>query len=238
MREILEDAAVVYRYEAENLLTVAAPAILLGPLLVLIAASGLLAAIASVPVLMAVYLLTYGASLRAAKLVFDSDEPDPARAFLESLSCLPSVIIVFAPIALIMGAAATSALIVADQGFPLAAFGVGLFGAFVALSWAARHAYDLPLILSYGVGGFDALRTGKHMLDTAPSWTARVFVATGLPLIVAWLICWGLWAALSPAFGAAVFAAVVAFWLPFAALAFVSACSRLVRQDAAPAPPA
>ncbi len=233
MREVLEDAAVVYRHEAESLLIVAAPAVVLGPVCVLIAASGLRAAIAIIPVMMVVYLLTYAASLRAAKLVLTSDEPDPTVVFVESLSRLPSAIIAFAPIALLLAATSASALIVSDQGYPLIAFGVGLLGAFTALAWMARHTYDLPLVLGYGIGGFEALRAGRNVLAMAPSWTARIFVATGLPLIVAWLLSWGLWAALAPAFGAAVFAAFAALWLPFAALCLVGACTQIVSEDAA-----
>jgi hypothetical protein len=233
MREVLEDAAIVYRSEAENLLIIAGPAVVLGPLCVLIASSGLGAALLSVPLLMTVYLLTYAVSLRAAHSVFGSEEPDPARAFLGTLHRLPSIIVASTPIVLLMATASTSALIVSDQGFSTLAFGIGLLAAFVALTWIARHAYDLPLILTYRVGGFEALRAGRHVLDTAPSWTARVFVATGLPLAIGWMICWGLWAALSPAFGAAVFAALAAIWLPFAALSFVNACTRLVSEQPA-----
>ena len=238
MREILEDAAIVYRHEAEYLLIIPGPAVVLGPLWVLIASSGLGAAFLSVPLLMAIYLLTYAVSLRAAHLVFESEALDPARAFLGTLQRLPSVIVASTPITVLMVAVSTSALIVSDQGFSSLAFGVGLLGAFAALVWMARHAYDLPLIMAYGVGGFEALRAGRNVLDTAPWWTARLYAAAGLPLMIGWLICWGLWVALSPAFGAAVFAALAAVWIPFAALSFVNACTRLVSEQPAtnPAP--
>lgn len=232
MKEILEEAAVVYRHEGESLLIIAAPAIVLGPLCVLIASAGLRAAFASIPVVMIVYLLTYAASLRAAKLVLESQEPDPARAFIESLLRLPSVIVASAPVALLMAAAPVAALLIANEGYVMVAFGVGLAAGLVALSWTARHVYDLPLIVGYDIGGFEALRAGRNVLDTAPGWTSRVFIATDLPLIIAWLVCWGLWAALAPAFGAVVFAAVAALWVPFAALSFTGACMRLVSDDA------
>ena len=233
MKEILEDAAVVYRHEAESLLIIAAPAIVLGPVGVLIAASGLRAGIISIPLLMVLYLLTYASSLRAAKLVFQSDEPDPMSAFMGMMAKLPAILIAFTPIGLLMAATVVASLIVANEGFPLVAFALGLFGTFVALTWMAKHAYDLPLILAYGAGGLEALRAGRNVLDTAPAWTARIFVATALPIMGGWLICWGLWAALSPAFGAAVFAALAALWMPFAALSFMNACTRLVSQDMA-----
>lgn len=233
MREILEDAAIVYRYEAENLLIIPGPAVVLGPLCVLIASSGLGAAFVSVPLLVAMYLLTYAVSLRAAHLMFDNEAPDPARAFVGTLQRLPSIIVVSAPIALLMVVVSTSVLLLSDEGFPPLAFGVGLVGAFAALVWMGRHAYDLPLIMAYGVGGFEALRAGRNVLDTAPWWTARLFAAAGLPLMIGWLICWGLWAALSPAFGAAVFAALAAVWIPFAALSFMNACMRLVSEQPA-----
>lgn len=233
MREILEDAAIVYRHEAENLLIVAAPAVVLGPVCVLIAASGLRAAFATIPVLMVVYLITYSASLRAAKLVLDSDEPDPMSAFAGTLAKLPAILIVFTPFGLLISTTAAASLIVANQGFALGAFALGLFGALVTLAWAAKHAYDLPLILAYGVGGFEALRAGRNVLETAPAWNARIFVATVLPLMGSWLICWGLWAILSPTFGASVFAALTALWMPFAALSFMGACTRLVGLDSA-----
>ncbi len=233
MREILEDAAIVYRSEAENLLIIPGLAVVLGPICVLIASSGLGAAFLSVPLLMAIYLLTYAVSLRAAYFAFNSESPDPARAFVSTLQRLPSVIVASAPMALLMVAVSISALIVSDEGFPPLAFGVGLLGAVAAMVWMARHAYDLPLIMAYGVGGLDALRAGRNVADTAPRWTVRVFFATVLPLMIGWLISWGLWAAISPAFGAAVFAALAAVWLPFAALSFVNACSRLVSEQPA-----
>lgn len=228
----MEDAAIVYRHEAESLLIVAAPAVVLGPVCVLIAASGLQAAMISIPALIVLYLLTYATSLRAAKLVFQSDEPDPLSAFASTLAKLPAILIAFAPIGLVIATTAVASLIVANEGFPLIAFGLGLSGSLVALSWMSRHAYDLPLILAYGVDGLQALQAGRNVLQTAPAWTSRIFVATGVPLLATWLICWGLWAVLSPAFGAAVFAAVVALWMPFAALSFMGACTRLVSQDA------
>ena len=238
MREILEDAAIVYRQEAENLLIVAAPAVVLGPVCVLIAASGLQAAIISIPVLMVLYVLTYATSLRAARLILQSDEPDPLSAFASTLAKLPAILILLAPFGLLMATTAAASLIVANEGYALTAFALGLFGALVTLAWVARHAYDLPLVLAYGVGGFEALRAGRNVLETAPAWNARIFVATGLPLMGSLLICWGLWTMLSPAFGASVFAALAALWMPFAALSFMGACTRLVGQDAAHASPA
>ena len=238
MREVLEEAAVVYRHEAESLLIVAAPAVLLGPLCVLIASSGLRAAIASVPVLMIVYVFSYAASLRAARLVLDSDEPDPARVFFETVARLPSIVVAFAPIGLALGVATACAFYVANEGLSLVAFALGLLGGVVTLAWAARHTYDLPLVVGYGVGGFDALRSGLQVLEVAPGWTARIFVATGLPLIVAFLVCWGLWFLIAPAFGAVVFAAIAAAWLPFAALSFTGACIRLVSDEAVVEEPA
>ena len=223
----LEDAAIVYRHEARNLLIITGPAVVLGPLCVLIASSVLAAALLIVPLLMAIYLLTYAVSLRAAHLVSHGDSPDPVRAFLGTLPRLPAIVMASTPIALLLVAVSTSALIVSDQGFPSLAFGVGLLGAFIALAWMARHAYDLPLIMAYDVGAFEAIRAGRNVLDKAPWWTARVFAASGLPLMIGWLICWGLWAALAPTFGAAVFAALAAVWIPFAALSFVTARTRL-----------
>lgn len=231
MREILEDAAIVYLQEAESLLIVSGPAVVFGPLCVLIASSGLGAAFISVPSLVAVYLFTYAVSISAAQLALDSEAPDPPRAFLGTLQRVPSIVVASVPIALVVVAVLIGALIVSDEGFPLLAFGVGFLGTVAALMWMARHAYDLPLILAYGVGGVEALRAGRNVFDTAPWWTARLFAATGLPLTFGWLICWGLWATLSPAFGAAVFAALAAVWMPFAALSFVNACTRLVSDQ-------
>ncbi len=233
MREVLEDAAIVYRYEAESLLMIAGPAVVLGPLCVLLASSGLGAALLSIPLLMTVYLLTYAVSLHAAHLAFGSEAPDPARALFGTLHQLPSVTIAAGPIALGMAAALTSSLDVSDQGFSAMAFGIAVLGAAVAVVWMARHIYDLPLIMAYDVSGLKALRAGRSVADTAPAWTARVFFATVLPLVISWLICWGLWAAISPAFGASVFAALAAVWLPFAALSFVNACTRLVSEQPA-----
>jgi len=231
MREILEDAAVVYRHEAESLLIVAAPAVVIGPVCVLIASAGLPAALVCVPIMLVVYLLTYGASLMAAHLVYDSQEPDPGRAFLGAIARFPALLVAFAPAGGMMIAAAVAALIVADAGWTFVAFAIGVLAAFVALSWIARHVYDPPLVVAYGLSGLQALRAGRSVQDGAPGWTARVYVATGLPLIGAWLLCWAFWMVLSPAFGAAVFAALTAVWMPFAALTMVAACSRLVAGE-------
>jgi hypothetical protein len=230
MREILEDAAIIYRHEVESLLIIAAPAAVLGPMGVLIAGTGLRVALAALPIVLLVYLAAYAACVAAARFALGNDDPDPGRSYLEALARAPAVLVAAGPGLLLIGGSIASALVIANEGFRLLALAVVLAGAGGTIWWAARHPYDLPLILAHDARGSEALRAGPQLAERAHEWTRWLLAATGLPLLLALLLSWGLGALIKPAFGAAFFAALLALWLPFAALVLTSACDRLVGE--------
>lgn len=236
MRDILEDAAIIYRQEAESLLIIVAPAIVLGPILAMISASGLMPALVTVPVFLLLYLAAYAACVRAAGFVLDNQEPEPGSAYLGVLSSALEVIRAAAPGGFLLAVAWASALVLIGLGFPLLALAIGLLGTAAAFPWASRHAYDQPLILVHEVRAVEAVRVGSHFAEAFKSWTMILLAVVSLPLLAAVLLSWGLAAAVTPSFGGAVFALALALWLPFSALSLTGACARLVGAADASAP--
>ena len=230
MREILEDAAIIYRHEVESLLIIAAPAVVLGPMGVLIAGAGLRIALAVIPIVLLIYLATYAACVSASRLALGNDDPDPGRSYLEALGKAPMLLVAAGPGALLIGGSVASAFIIADEGFRLVALAVVLGGTGAAIWWVARHVYDFPLILAHDAGGSQALRAGPRLADLSEEWTRWLLAAISLPLLLALVLSWGLGAMIKPAFGGAFFAALLALWLPFAALCLTAACDRLVGE--------
>lgn len=233
MRETLEDAAITYRQEAENLLLVAAPAMVLGPALVLTAAAGLKPALFSIPLLLILNVAVYAASVRAAGLVLGNAEPEPGAAYFGALQKTQSVIRAATPGTLLAALVWGAYLGIPHLGQPIVGAVVGIAGAAALFLWAAGHVYDLPLILCHGVGAADAGRIGRgltaRLADPAPALLAVI----AAPLLLAVLLTPLLGALVRPAFGSAVFAAAFGLWLPYCALCLSSSCDRLVREAAA-----
>lgn len=232
-REILEDAAIMYRQEAENLVLIAAPAVVLGPILVLVSEAGLKPALVTIPLFFLLYLATYAASVRAASLVLSNVTPDPGRSFLGVLVRAPGIVWSAAPAGLLVGVAWGSALAVREYGFPLPATALALLTAAGAFFWFARHAYELPLMLVHDVGATDAGRMARRIAEDHWSSTLSFVAVVAAPMMAAGLLMPVLAAVVKPSFGGAVFAAAFALWLPFCAICLSLRCDRLVGEAAA-----
>ena len=233
MREILEDAAITYRQEAENFLLVASPAIVLGPVLVLMSAAGLKPALISIPLLLILYAAVYAASVRAAGLVLGNAEPEPGASYLGVLQKAQGVVWAAIPGALLAALVWGAYLGIHDLGPPIVLAAVGIAGAAALFHWAARHMYDLPLILCHGVAGADAERVGRGLAARLPEPAPALLIFVAAPILLAVVLTPLLGALVRPAFGSAVFAAAFGLWLPYCALCLSSSCDRLVREAAA-----
>lgn len=229
MRQIFEDAVITYWQEAVSLLTIVGLAVVAGPILVIVAASGLSGSIAVLPLFLLLYLLTYAACVRASGLVLSNLGPDPETSWLYAVSRFPDLLRAFAPGGLLLLATAGSTIVVSDQGPALFAAGlVGLLGAVTFLVWSARHAYDQPLMLVNELDAETAVDAGADLTRDSFSWTLLFLGAIGLPLVMAGLLSWALASAITPTFGGAVFALALALWLPLPAITLTSTCARLV----------
>jgi hypothetical protein len=230
MREILEEALILYRQEAENLLFLASPAIIAGPILVLVSATGLTAALVCVLLILAVYLATYVSALAATGLVLASQEPDPVASYLAAFERVSHILKVALPGGLILGAAWMAGLIAGSEGFGLIGLAVGAAGAGMAFVWSAHRSFDLPLIVLHSLPAHDASELGQQLVrgDVGPTPQFAGVVAS--PLLVLALLSLALGQLLQPVFGGVLFAAGAAAWLPFAALAFGVACDRIVDE--------
>jgi hypothetical protein len=234
MREILEDAAVLYREELESLQLVVAPALVLGPALVIVASMGLFYALATVPLFLLLYLLTYAAGVHAADDVLHNNEPRPLPTYLIVLERAPELVRLGAPAAVLLAGLVGAALVVSDAGFPLVALLFGLVAAVMVGAWLSKHAYDTPLVMAQGLSAEDVSRIDDTFSREEQTRALALAGAVALPLALVGLVCWGLGAALVPLAGAGIFVIGLALWLPFAALAITQACARLVEETAVP----
>ena len=228
MRQILEDAMIGYRQEAANLLMLVAPVLIAGPFIVLFAATGLVASLAAVPLLLLLYLVAYAACVRATGLIMRNLSPEPSVAYLDVLASSPALLRVAAPGGVLLAAVTASGLIISDLGVPWLGLQVGLLGSVAFLVWWARHAYDQPLILAHEVEVAEAGRIGDQLAQGGLAWTATLLAVVSLPLFVAGLMSWLLALTVAPVFGGAVFTLALALWLPFAALSLTRASTELM----------
>ena len=227
MRELIEEAAITYRQEAENLLFVSAPAAVCGPVLVLISTAGRNAALVAVPLLLIVYLAAYAASVRATGRMLNNMEPEPVSSYLGALLRGAGVLRAAAPGGVLLFGVWWCAILISDQGFAPIALLLGLAGGGVAFAWAAQHAYDLPLVLVHDVQADEAAELGPQLVG--PKQTTRLAGIVSLPLLAVGLLCLAIGAA-NPAFGGVLFAIAIGLWLPFAAIVFTSSCDRIVAE--------
>jgi hypothetical protein len=230
MRQLLEDVLIVYRQEADNLLTIVAPAAILGPVLVIIAAASPAAALVSVPILLLLYLVTYATCVRASGAMLRNLAPDPARSFIDVLISAPSILIVAVAPVLLLTVVMCGALFVAEAGFVPVGAAMGLIGIAVAVHWVTQHPYDYSLLLAFDVGPDQAVRAGSNLAVVARRETTVLLAMLAAPLALVGLIA--LWAGIflgQPA-GAGIFLLAFALWLPFPALALTFGCDRLVSQ--------
>jgi hypothetical protein len=218
MREILEDAVVIYRQEAESLLIAASPAVVFGPILVVVAASGLQAGLATIPLFLLLYLVTYAACVRAAASILEGAEPQFGPAYLGVLTKAPDILRAAAPPGLLLAVALGSAFFLAREGVPYLAPGAALLGIAAAVHWTARHPYEPQLILLHELGAEEARAAGLGLAERTVAGAPAFLAAVGLPLLMAALVGWGLAAVVNPTFGGVFLSAALGLWLPFAAL--------------------
>lgn len=230
MRDILEDSALIYRQELESLFTLMLPGILLGPVLLIIAATGLTTGLALVPVMLLLYLGTFAACLNWAGYQLTSSPPPLGPMLLVLLRRAPDIILSTGPVTLLLVAVSACGLVVADQGFAyLALLGAGA-AFFTAAHWLSRHTYELPLVVVYDASARQAAEASAHLDEDAKQWTMRLLLLIGAPVAaVALLSLWLAWA-IAPLVGTAVFLLALTLWMPFGSLCLVAACARLLGE--------
>ena len=232
MRESLEDAVIYYRREAEVLLLIASPGLVLGPILVIVASSGLAVGLATIPALVLVYIVTYAACVRAAGLVLTHQDADPIRVYLSVLRRAPDIAQASAPVGLLLATVLGAAFFMSDEGLPYLALAIGLLGLAATIHWALRHMYEHELILGHELRAKDARKTALYLVEGRTSRGVVLLAAVGLPLLAAALLTWGLAAAGEPVFGRVVFTSAIGVWLPFLAITLAGSCQRLMDEAA------
>lgn len=224
VRRILEEGLVTCWQEADNLLTIIFPAVLAGPVGVVIADSSVVGAAIVVPALLFTYFFVYAACVRATGQLSHGLSPDPLGAYRDVLFAPRDVGRVLAPGIGLLAATLAGMVFLSHQGYVALAVALGLGGAAAFLVWASHHIYELPLILVEGVYGSDALAASRELREDDVAWARSLLALLSAPLVVVALISWGVAAVFAPAMGAAIFALAVALWLPFAAFAVSAAC--------------
>ncbi len=229
MRDILEDAALIYRQELESLFVLLVPGIVLGPVLLIIAATGLKAGLAIIPLLLLLYLGSYAACLTWAGDQL-TNNARPAAMPLTLLRRAPDIIQSVAPVVLLLGVVSACGLVVADQGFLYLSLLAAAACFFTAAHWLTRHAYELPLVVIYNASARQAAEASALLDEEAKQWGVRLLMLIGAPIALVGLV--GLWLAwaIAPLVGAAIFLLALTVWMPFGSLCFAAACARLLGE--------
>src|ERR1700694_4196247 len=101
MREILEDSALIYRQELESLFTILVAGVVVGPILLILAATGLKMGLALLPLIFLFYLGLYAANLSwAGYQLANSSSSDPLPLLL--LRRAPDLITSAAPLGMLL----------------------------------------------------------------------------------------------------------------------------------------
>ncbi len=230
MREIFEEAAITYYQEAGNLLLIAAPAVVLGPILVLVAGASLPVAVAVVPIFLVLYLVAYAACVRAAGFVLTNLAPDPGRAYLDVALNGRFLLGPVAPAGLLLAAVVDATLVMTHEGAWFMAIPVIVLAFGALILWSARHAYDLPLLVAHDVPAHEVNQIAPQLTRLGESWNLSLVAILAAPLALGALICWGLAALVTAPFGGALFALIVALWLPYPALVLTETSTRLAGE--------
>jgi len=225
----------IYRQEADSFFTIVAPAAVLGPVLVIVAASGFIRAMVALPLFIVLFVLTYAACVRAAALILRNLAPDPAAAWIDALRSLPPALTTAAIPSLGLIVAIGAAISIAGDGMPLVAFGVAAAGGVAFAHWLLRHAYDESLVLAHELPPHEAQRVGPLLACLQERWTPSLLAWLGLPLAAGGAIAWLAAELLAPAVGGALFVLAVAAWMPLAALSLTIDCDRLLAEATEPA---
>ncbi len=228
MREILEDSALIYRQELEGLFAVLVPGVVLGPALLILAATGVKLGLALTPVIFLVYLGLFAASLIWAGYQLANSAPDAMPLVLMRRG--PDIVLSAAPVGLLLVVVSACGIVVADQGYGYLALLAVAAGAFATVHWLSRHTYELPLVVVYDASARQATAASARLSDEARQWTLRLLITIGAPVLLVGLISvWLAWA-IAPLVGAAVFLLALTLWMPFGALCLVAGCARLLGE--------
>jgi hypothetical protein len=230
MREILEDSALIYRQELESLFTILVAGVVVGPILLILAATGLKMGLALLPLIFLFYLGLYAANLSwAGYQLANSSSSDPLPLVL--LRRAPDLITSAAPLGMLLVVVSACGIVVADLGFGYLALLAAAAGFFAAVHWLSRHAFELPLVVVYNASARQAAAASAQLDDDGKQWTLRFLITAGAPMIAIGLISAWLAVATVPLVGAAVFLLAMTLWMPFGSLCLVSACARLGEGD-------
>jgi hypothetical protein len=227
MRDILEEAAIIYRSELDSFLTFVTPAAGLGLILLIVADTSLMAALVVIPALILLYLSAYAACVQRSGLALGGGSDGPGM-WGELLARAPHILIASAPLTVLCSFVASLAVMLSNEGFWYIGVAIGLAAIVVAARWAKDHPYDQPLIVIYEATASEAMQTGPRLAAETGEWTLKLQTAIFLPLLAAALLSIAFAWVTVPLVGAALFLLAVALWLPFGALCFTEACLRLV----------
>jgi hypothetical protein len=240
MREILLDTLIAYRQEGENVLIIVAPAAVLGPIGAIIAGASVPGAVIAVPFLVLIYLAAFCACIRGASFIQTNLAPEPGDSYLEIVPQARNILVLTGPTAAMLAVILTAAAVATEMATAWVGVPLALLGGIAVVLWWAKHAYELPLLITHELSADDATTAARELTSRYPSWTLSLVCALAAPLVVALFLAWGLSLAIGQAFGAAFFAIALACWLPLPAFALCDVCTRLVnaavdQQDHAPA---
>jgi hypothetical protein len=228
MREILADTLIAYRQEGENVLFIVLPAAILGPVGAIIAWSSPFGAVIAIPLLVAIYLAAFCACIRGASFVQSNLAPEPVDSYLELVPQIRHIVTVTGKPAGGLALALVFATLTSQFASPWLGLPVAVLGGVAVILWWAKHAYELPLLITHELPAADAVTAGRELLARYPSWTLTLIWALAAPLAIGLLLAWGLALVIAPAFGAAFFAIALACWLPVPAFGLSDVCTRLV----------
>ncbi len=234
MRELFEDAMLVYRQEADNLLTIVTVTAVISLILLIASAMSLTLSLAAIPLFIVLYLVTFSLCLQWAGFMSTSRTAGRGdKPWLDLLARAPSILYAAGPGCLLALLVASSAAVAGDAGFWYLSIAVGVLGLFAGVQWFAKHAYDGAIVIVFDAGARDAIDAGARLAEDWHEWTMRLIGLLSLPLVVTGAVCVLLGMTLAPLAGAAIFVLALAVWLPFAALILASACQRLMDEQGA-----
>ncbi len=229
MREILEDSALIYRQELDSLFTILVVGVVMGPILLILAATGLKMGLALLPLIFLFYLGLYASNLSWADYQLANGSSSDSLPLM-LLRRAPDLVTSAAPLGLLLVVVSACGIVVSDLGFGYLALLAAAAGFFAAGHWLTQHAFELPLIVVYNASARQASAASAQLDDDAKQWTLRFLMTAGAPMIAIGLISVWLAVATVPLVGAAVFLLALTLWMPFGSLCLVSACARLLGE--------
>ncbi len=234
MRDLLEDAILVYRQEADGLLSIVTVTAVLSLILLVMSAMSMTLALVALPIFIILYLASFSWSVQWAGTFSTSRTSDRGqKPWLDLLARAPSIAYTAAPGCLLALLIAGSAIIAGDAGFWYLSIAVGILGLAAGAQWFAKHAYDEALVIVFEARASDAVEAGSRLTEASAEWNARLLGLTCAPLFIVAIPCVVLAWWLAPLAGAALFVLALSAWLPFAALVLTNACQRLMDEQGA-----